>query len=179
MRPPSKRINYAAMCQPHPFLPDLDSTEYNFYIVVPVTRGVTTTGSLIYLPTKEDLATKTEAFSLAEKPFKKGADHLDFNLDYAYISGNKINLSKRQLQALSEFKSDEDLEILNRDLSIKTGTPSRECIGFVTRGGFSQLLGHPVGICAVKASVDPGLKFYLFRNSSSLQYHLCRLINFN
>ena len=122
---------------------------YKFYVVMPIDRGVTVTGSSIYLPKKEDLETKSGTFLLTEKSQPNKSENLNFNVDYAFISKKKLNMSKRQLQLLSEMKSDEDLQMLNRDLSVKTGQPVREQIGFVTRGGFSQLLGHPVGICAV------------------------------
>ena len=159
-------------------MPNLQiDSSYKFYVALPIDRGVTVTGSSIYLPKKEDLEAKSGAFELTEKSQPNKSENLDFNVDYAFISNKKLNMSKRQLQLLSEMKSDEDLQMLNRDLSVKTGQPVREQIGFVTRGGFSQLLGHPVGICAVKASVDSGLKIALFRKPSSLQYHLCRLIN--
>ena len=178
LRPPSKRINYAALCQPHPFLPHFEAhATYKFYVALPIDRGVTATGSLIYLPTKEDLESKSGTFVLTEKSQTNKTDNLDFNVDYAFISNRKLNMSKRQLQLLSQMKSDDDLQILGRDLSVKTGQPERVQIGFVTRGGFSQLLGKPIGICAVNASVNAGLKVVLFRKPSSLQYHMCRLIS--
>lgn len=59
LRPPSKRINYAALSQQHPFIPNFEKDfQYKFYVVMPINRGVTATGSAIYLPTKEDLASK-------------------------------------------------------------------------------------------------------------------------
>jgi hypothetical protein len=109
LRPPSKRINYAALCQPFPFLPNSISTEYKYYVAMPSQRGVTATGSLIYIPTKEDLASKTISFQLAEKAYPNKTDNIDFNVDYAYISNSKVNLSKRQLQLLRQMKSDDDL----------------------------------------------------------------------
>jgi len=70
---------------------------YKFYVASPIDRGVTATGSLIYLPTKEDLESKSGTFVLTEKSQTNKTDNLDFNVDYAFISNRKLNMSKRQL----------------------------------------------------------------------------------
>lgn len=68
LRPPSKRINYAALCQPHPFVPEFETEmKYRYYAAMPIDRGVTATGSSIYLPLKEDLASKGGSLDLKEK----------------------------------------------------------------------------------------------------------------
>ncbi len=57
-RPPSKRVNYQNLCQPMPFLPTIGANF--FYMAIPLERGVPVTGSLIYLPCKEDIQPKTK-----------------------------------------------------------------------------------------------------------------------
>ena len=55
-KPPSKRSNYVALCQPSPFIPKLFSVEYEFYFVESVDRGVPVSGSLIYNSKDEAIA---------------------------------------------------------------------------------------------------------------------------
>jgi glycine cleavage system aminomethyltransferase T len=70
--------------------------------------------------------------------------------------------------------TDEKLQILNPDLTIKTRKTLREPIGFVTRGGFSQALGTGIAICALEEPIVG--EICLFRKPSSLEYHLCKMI---
>lgn len=121
------------------------------------------TGSSIYLPTEDDLSKmqkksgKKQEFweedkiqSLREKPYSAtNVENLRFNTEFAFVSGSKINLSKHQLADLATM-TEEDLKILNRDLSLKTRSQMREPIGFVTRGAFSQNIGTGLAICALK-----------------------------
>jgi hypothetical protein len=56
MKPPSKRSNFVALCQPWPFIPKLSNSEYEFYLVESINRGVPVSGSLIYFSRIEDTA---------------------------------------------------------------------------------------------------------------------------
>lgn len=77
-----------------------------------------------------------QSSEIKERPYHSGAWNLQFNTEYAHISSEQINLSKKQQKTLLGF-DDSKLEILNRDLTVKTRQTIREPIGFVTRGDFS------------------------------------------
>ena len=62
-KPPSKRVNYQVIKQPCPFNPltlHQINTFSNFVVLHPLSRGKPSTYSLIYLPTKDDIAALTK-----------------------------------------------------------------------------------------------------------------------
>ena len=169
-KPPSKRVNFQIIKQPAPFnpsvlFPGLDEKSVTHVQIHAFTRGVPLTNSLLYMPTAEDISSINDYFSLSKKfwehtgQFKLLENHLrgaylrpnlQFNVEFAKISGIEINLSNKQKQNLKELQAAEGkgTEILNKDFSIRVDvqTLQRRPIGFVTRGDYSQARGHGMGI---------------------------------
>ena len=115
IRPPSKRVNFQNLVQPSPFNPAalLRDTNFDHYLVLPLTRGVPVQGSLMYMPESGDLSSKQAApqewwempqsAEIKETPYHSGAWNLQFNTEYAHLSSRQINLSKKQLRTLEAF----------------------------------------------------------------------------
>lgn len=111
------------------------------------------------MPTKQDLIelsqlSKRYEWMLEEPIIKTNTDSRLINFEYALISGNRINMSKKgkidnsylfidisklEGQVIDSTNS-YSFQYLQGDysFSIKTGTPNcRESLGFITRGGYS------------------------------------------
>lgn len=100
-----------------------------------VCRGVPTDNSLLYLPTEEDLRviclehyTKRSnffddvpTFSLSESNGKASlVDNLQFNVEFAKLTGTEINLSNKQKKQLGSMRDGTlPLSILEDDLQVK------------------------------------------------------------
>ena len=110
-KPPSKRLNFQILRQPAPFSPQslFPASFFKAVSVHPVSRGVPINNSLIYLPTEEDIEIICRehfgqrqnffddklAFSLEEPKGRALADNLQFNAEFAAITGFEVNLSKQ------------------------------------------------------------------------------------
>ena len=97
-------------------------------------RGVPIDNSLLYLPTAEDLRViclehftqrknffdDIPQFHLQEAKAEANASNLRFNVEFANITGDEINLSKSQRADLKQLKQGAgEMSILEPDLRIK------------------------------------------------------------
>ena len=173
-------------------------------------RGVPIDKSLLYLPTTEDMRViclehftqrknffdDIPQFHLQEAKAEIQVTNLRFNVEFANITGDEINLSKSQKAELKQLKQGAgEMSILDPDLRIKIqGDLARKPIGFVMRGGFSQARGQGMGLGVIdqseiaqliamnKAGVSAQVqkqvgKIALYRKPSSLVYQPCWLLN--
>eukprot|EP00347_Sterkiella_histriomuscorum_P019211 403342510 len=204
-RPSSKRINYQCLNFSSPFMPKIEEDQkYKFIKLFSLMRGVAQDGAMICLPNEQDLnqiaqilqnqKKSYQAFDLLENSNQTNAKNKFLNFEYCLMSGKNINLSKSDQNKIEKIRSGQllyEMKILDNDGSFRFQCSNddelkRQPIGYVTRGGYSQLRGKSIGIGLVQVQklqefkqdyerLNQSSKFLkgyilLIRNPNSLRY---------
>ena len=100
-----------------------------------------------------------------------------FNFEYALLSNEAINLTKKDLAKLDQIRAGtltHDCQVLNYHFSFKKPKdflPLREKVGTVMRGGYSQIRGRGIAIAVLDKDKVPERRcVLLMKNVQSRSY---------